>query len=95
MTRALLSFKDFLLVGFFLSIGLIGFPELQDLAVVLLLIAVLLPLKMWLYFLLLTRFRLRARSACLAMLGLATYSEFGLIVAYEGAEVGMLTSAGW
>jgi glutathione-regulated potassium-efflux system ancillary protein KefC len=90
LTRSLLGFKDFFLIGFFLSIGLIGFPDLGDLAIVLYLVAVLLPVKMGLYFILLTRFRLRARSAFLAMLGLATFSEFGLIVAYEGAAVGWL-----
>jgi glutathione-regulated potassium-efflux system ancillary protein KefC len=90
LTRALLSIKDFFLIGFFLSIGLIGFPGLGDLVLVLFLVAVLLPLKMGLYFLLLTRFRLRARSAFLAMLGLATFSEFGLIVASEGMAVGWL-----
>jgi glutathione-regulated potassium-efflux system ancillary protein KefC len=90
LTRALLSFKDFLLIGFFLSIGLLGFPAIQDLLVVMALVLILLPLKMLLYFLLLTRFRLRARSAFLATLGLATFSEFGLIVANEGVAVGWL-----
>lgn len=90
LTRALLAFKDFFLIGFFLSIGLIGFPVLGDLAIALLLVAVLLPVKMGLYFVLLTRFRLRARSAFLSMLGLATFSEFGLIVANEGMAVGWL-----
>jgi predicted Kef-type K+ transport protein len=90
LSRALLGFKDFLLIGFFLSIGLMGFPAPADFVVVLLLIALLLPLKMFLYFVLLTRFRLRARSAFLAMLGLATFSEFGLIVAREGVAVGWL-----
>jgi hypothetical protein len=90
LSRVLLGFKDFLLIGFFLSIGLIGFPAPADFLVVLLLVALLLPLKMVLYFVLLTRFRLRARSAFLAMLGLATFSEFGLIVAVEGVAVGWL-----
>ena len=84
LSRMLLGFKDFLLIGFFLSIGLIGFPTQGDFLIVVLLIGLFLPLKMILYFILLTRFRLRARSAFLAMLGLATFSEFGLIVAYEG-----------
>jgi len=90
LTRALLGFKDFFLIGFFLSIGLIGFPAPGDLAIALFLVATLLPIKMGLYFVLLTRFRLRARSAFIAMLGLATFSEFGLIVANEGMAVGWL-----
>jgi glutathione-regulated potassium-efflux system ancillary protein KefC len=90
LTRSLLGFKDFLLIGFFLSIGLIGFPSVNDLLIVALLVVLLLPLKMAVYFLLLTRFRLRARTAFLAMLGLATFSEFGLIVTKEGVIAGLI-----
>jgi len=79
-----------LLIGFFLSIGLIGFPDMRDVAIVLLLVAIFLPIKMAIYFLLLTRFKLRARSAFLATLGLATFSEFGLIVAVEGVAAGLI-----
>ena len=39
----LLSFKDFLLIGFFLSIGLIGFPTQSDFLIVVLLIALFEP----------------------------------------------------
>lgn len=90
LTRSLLSLKDFFLIGFFLSIGLIGLPTLRDLLTIALLVAVLLPLKMILYFILLTRFRLRARTALLATFGLATFSEFGLIVASAGVAAGWL-----
>jgi hypothetical protein len=48
------------------------------------------PLKVALFYLLLTRFRLRARSSLLASLSLANYSEFGLIVAAVGASQGWL-----
>lgn len=92
LSKSILAFKDFLLIGFFLSIGLIGFPELADLIIVAFLVVLVLPVKMVLYFMLLTRFRLRARSAFLAMLGLATFSEFGLIVARDAAAVGWLDS---
>ena len=37
LTRSLLAFKDFFLIGFFLYIGLIGFPSLADLLIVVLL----------------------------------------------------------
>ena len=44
-------------------------------------LCLLLPLKALLFFFILLLFRLRARSCFLASLTLATYSEFGLIVA--------------
>jgi len=88
LSKALLGFKDLLLVGFFLSIGLSGVPDPAAIGAALLLI-LLLPAKTALYFLLLTRFRLRARSALLASFSLANYSEFGLIV---GA---IAVSSGW
>ena len=93
LSKALMSLKDFFLIGFFLNIGLIGFPGPEALGIVTLLIAVLLPLKMLMYFWLLTRFRLRARTAFLVMLSLASFSEFGLIVVFEAAEVGWVSEA--
>jgi hypothetical protein len=47
---------------------------------VVVLLVLLVPLKALLFFYLLTRFKLRARSSLLASLSLASYSEFGLIV---------------
>lgn len=89
LSKALLSLKDLLLVGFFLSIGLRGLPDLQTLAVgTLLLLAV--PLKLALFFVLMTRLHLRARTATLASLSLANFSEFGLIVGAIAAGNGWL-----
>ena len=90
MAASLLSFKDLFLVAFFLSIGLAGIPSVPDLGVALLLV-MLIPFKTWLYFWLLTRFHLRARTSMLASLGLSTYSEFGLIVAALGVSTGWLS----
>jgi hypothetical protein len=53
-----------------------------------------LPFKVAVFFVLLTRFRLRARSSSLAAFGLATYSEFGLIVGTIGVANGWL-AADW
>jgi len=89
VSDSLLNFKDILLVGFFPNIGLTGAVSAEALLVALLFI-VLLPLKAALFFVLLTRFRLRARSAFLAALGLATYSEFGLIVGDIGVKAGWI-----
>ena len=50
----------------------------------------ILPIKTALYFLLMTRQRMRARSATLASLGLSNFSEFGLIVGALGVSHGWL-----
>ncbi|MDV3239774.1 MAG: cation:proton antiporter [Gammaproteobacteria bacterium] len=87
--KTLVGFKDVFLVGFFLSIGLKGVPGTDALLVALLLV-LLLPLKSALYFWLLAKWRMRARTAFLASLNLSNYSEFGLIVAAIGAANGWL-----
>jgi hypothetical protein len=53
-------------------------------------LAVVVPFKVSLFFLLLTRFTLRARSSLLASLSLANYSEFGLIVGAVGVSSGWI-----
>ena len=89
LAKHLLGFKDFFLIGFFLSIGLAGLPTLADLGTAVLLAAVV-PAKAALFFFLLTRFNLRARTALLASLSLANYSEFGLIVGAIAAAKGWI-----
>ncbi len=93
LAKHLLGFKDLFLVGFFLTIGLAGGFTLETFGIALLL-ALLVPLKTGLFFWLFTRFRLRARSAFLASLSLANYSEFGLIVGAVAVSNGWL-SAEW
>jgi len=91
MAKGLLSFKDLFLVGFFLSIGLSGAPTLQSTGIGgLLTVGVI--FKVALFFLLLTRFRLRARTSLLASFSLANYSEFGLLVASTGYKNGWIGS---
>ncbi len=89
VSKSLLGLTDLFLVGFFLMIGLQGAVSIESLLWVLLLIA-LLPLKGLAFFFILTRFRLRARTAWMAALALSTYSEFGLIVMALGANKGWL-----
>ncbi len=89
LAKTLMGFKDLLLVGFFLTIGLSGVPTMAAIGVAALLVIVV-PLKGALFYLLLARFKLRARSSLLATLSLANYSEFGLIVAAVGASQGWL-----
>ncbi|MGD8784281.1 MAG: cation:proton antiporter [Thioalkalispiraceae bacterium] len=91
LSNSLWSLKEILLVGFFLQIGLLGHPDLETVQQALL-INVLVPFKALLFFFILILFRLRARSSFLASLSLATYSEFGLIVASMGVEHGWFTN---
>jgi uncharacterized membrane protein len=85
----LLDFKDFFLIGFFLSIGLGGIPPVGALAVAGLML-VLLPMKSGLFFVLFNRFHLRNRTALQTSLSLSSYSEFGLIVAVASQANGIL-----
>ena len=91
LAERLLGFKDLFLVGFFLNIGISGTPTLASLGVAVLLVLAL-PFKAALFFALLTRFKLRARTAMLASFGLANYSEFGLIVGSLGVAAGWIDS---
>lgn len=84
-----LSLKDLLLVGFFLSIGLAGTPPAIAWAIAAGLL-LLIPLQGLVFLVLITRFRLRGRTALNTSLSLATYSEFGLIVVVAAAAVGDL-----
>lgn len=77
--NALWGIKEFFLVGFFLEIGLSGLPDLTAIGVAAI-FCLLLPIKAILFFFVLLRFRLRARTSFLAAITLASYSEFGLIV---------------
>jgi len=90
LSKSLFSFKDFFLIGFFLSIGLTALPTMSDLLLVSALLIILLPIKTALFFWLLTRFNVRARSAFIAAVGLASFSEFGLIVVREGSAAGLI-----
>lgn len=82
LTDALWGLKEAFLVGFFLQIGMSGLPDWADLSFALVFVA-LLPIKAALFYLLLVTFRLRARSAFLASVNLATYSELALILAAD------------
>lgn len=89
LSDKLLSFKDILLIGFFLSIGLGGFPESSSLLIALIVLA-LIPLKTAGFLLLIPRFGLRARTAWHTSLTLSTYSEFGLIVVAGAIGSGLI-----
>jgi len=90
LSRSLLNFKDLFLIGFFLSIGINALPTMSDIAIAVGLVLLVLPIKTVLFFGILTRFRIRARTAYLSTASLANYSEFGLIVAAVGAGAGWI-----
>lgn len=91
MAKTLLGFKELFLVGFFLSIGLSGSLTLQTVSIAALLVPFIF-LKSALFFALLSRFKLRARTSLMATLNLTNYSEFGLIVAAVGVSNGWIDS---
>jgi len=90
LSQSLLGFKDLFLVGFFLSIGLSGLPDWGNLGVASIL-ALLIPLKVVLFFVLLTVLNLRSRTSLRTSLNLANYSEFGLIVGALSVSQGWLS----
>jgi predicted Kef-type K+ transport protein len=92
LSESLWSLKEVFLVGFFLQIGMSGLPDAKTLTFAVGL-AFVLPLKGLLFFFLLMAFKLRARNAFLAALGLTCYSEFGLIVAAGVLEEWMVPLA--
>lgn len=89
LSKALLSFKDIFLIGFFLSIGFVALPDVQ-MVLSAVLLSLLLPVKFLLFFAIFVGLRLRARSSYLAALALTNFSEFGLIVAVLCVEAGWL-----
>lgn len=87
--KNLIQFKDIFLIGFFLQIGFNGLPG-GEMILVALALGALVLLRPMIYALLLISLRQRARTAVLAALSLATYSEFGLIVAQLAADEGVI-----
>jgi predicted Kef-type K+ transport protein len=92
LSDSLWGMKEFFLVGFFLTVGLTEAPSWTTLGLALIPLG-LIPFKIMLYFLLLLAFGLSARTAFLAGLSLATYSEFGLIVMAAAARHGLVDNA--
>ncbi|RMF95697.1 MAG: hypothetical protein D6727_10095 [Gammaproteobacteria bacterium] len=85
LADSLWSVKEFLLVGFFLGIGLQAVPDAATLLAALALVG-LLWFKAAIVFLLLLWFGLRPRTAFMAAVTLSSYSEFGLIVIQAAVE---------
>lgn len=79
LAKSLLSFKDFFLIGFFLTIGLNAQISMDALIVAALLVLIL-PLKVGIYYWAMTIFKLRSRTSLIGSFTLSNYSEFGLIL---------------
>lgn len=90
LTKSLLGFKDLFLIGFFLSIGFTALPT-WPMAAIALILSLLIVIKFLMFFFILTRLRLRSRTAYLAGLALANFSEFGLIVVDLSIDIGWLS----
>ena len=91
LAKSMLGFKDLFLVGFFLTIGMSG-PLSLEVFIIGLLLVPFIFIKSALFFALMTRFKLRARTSLLATLNLTNYSEFGLIIAAIGVANGWMDS---
>lgn len=89
LANNLLSIKDFFLIAFFLGIGLTQPLSWEPFAIGAGLL-VLLTLKSMIYFYLMTRFRLRARTSFQATLVLFNYSEFALIIGAMSVKAGLI-----
>ena len=79
LAKALFSIKEFLLVGFFISIGINGNLSIDGLVLGFLLV-LLLPLRLFSYFFSFTILKFRSRTSLFSSLSLMSYSEFALIV---------------
>lgn len=87
--KKLWGIKEAFLIGFFLEIGLTGFPSLDELKYVGVLL-LMLPLKSVIFYFLFMGFRMRARTGYLATLTLTAYSEFTLIAGAVAAANGFI-----
>lgn len=90
LSKSLFSLKELMLVGFFLSVGMQGLPT-WPIVLTAIGLVLLLPIKTFLYYAIMTRFGLRARTSLFSALSLANFSEFGLIVTALGVSDGWLS----
>ncbi|HNV40658.1 MAG TPA: cation:proton antiporter [Ornithinibacter sp.] len=90
LAKSIFGVKELLLVAFFLSIGLHGVPDLQQVLTAALLL-LLLPVQTLAYVVLLSMLRMRRRTAVLTALVLANSSEFALVVMATAQDAGLVT----
>ena len=86
----MMSYKDFFLIAFFVNIGLSGIPGRHHILIALALV-LFVNAKGALFLWLLSRFKIRARTAFLSSIGLGNYSEFALIIGVVGIQLGWIS----
>lgn len=91
LSKMLFSFKEILLVTFFVSIGLRGDPSVNVFLISLGLL-LFIPIKLALFYHILTQLNTMTRPAIFTSLSLGNYSEFGLIVGALAAGKGWIHS---
>lgn len=91
LEKKIWGIKEAFLVGFFLEIGLGGFPDTSGFYMIGILL-LLLPLKAVLFYGLFIAFKLRARTGFLSTVTLTAYSEFTLIAGAVAASAGIIPS---
>jgi predicted Kef-type K+ transport protein len=89
LKEKLWGLREAFLIGFFLQIGLTGAPTWQDMIYASVLV-LFLPIRVGIFFAILTKFRLRARTSFLTAASLASFSEFALITGAVAISVGLL-----
>lgn len=89
LTEKLWGLREAFLIGFFLKIGLTGTPAWHDLLYAMAFV-LFLPVRVGIFFAILTRFRLRARTSFLTAASLASFSEFALITGAVAISAGLL-----
>ncbi len=91
LEKKIWGIKEAFLVGFFLEVGLGGFPDIEGFYMIGVLLLIL-PLKAALFFGLFIAFKLRARTGFLSTVTLTAYSEFTLIAGAVAASAGIIPS---
>ena len=91
LEKKIWGIKEAFLVGYFLEVGLGGFPDIEGFYMIGVLLLIL-PLKAVLFFGLFIAFKLRARTGFLSTVTLTAYSEFTLIAGAVAASAGIIPS---
>ncbi len=91
LEKKIWGIKEAFLVGFFLEIGLGGFPDTSGFYMIGILLLIL-PLKAIIFYGLFIAFKLRARTGFLSTVTLTAYSEFTLIAGAVAAAAGIIPS---
>ncbi|MCW5909423.1 MAG: cation:proton antiporter [Cyclobacteriaceae bacterium] len=89
VSEKLWGLREAFLICFFLKIGLTGTPGWQDLVYSLALLLIL-PVRIAIFFGILSAFRLRSRTAFLTASSLGSFSEFALITGAVAINAGLL-----